>query len=642
MPLVLLRSHYRVIKVLSKEEGFGRTYRAEDIDKMNEPCVVKQLKPQVQGIHKAVQLFKQEAQRLQQLGEHPQIPTLYAYFEENNYLYLVQQFIDGQNLLKELEQRGAFSENQIRELLLDILPVLKFVHDKKVIHQDIKPQNIIRRLSDNKLVLVDFSASQPLTATQAIQPSTKIGSLGYASYEQMKGDAASSASDLFSLGVTCFHLLSQKHPHLLFLERGYEWVPNWRQYFGYSVSNDLSEVLDKLLQKDVKARYQSADEVIRDLMTQSATVPPLVTPSISIKQILNDLIKHIRVTVYIFNKANRNLKYKLILIGIILVLGITSFKTSTHLISFLTSQTTFLLNSPSSHAFSEKTLSRHSYKVNSIAINPDGETLVSASHDKTIKVWNMKTGELIRTLTGHYYSVYCVAISPDGQTLVSGSSDKTIKVWNLKTGKLIRTLLGHSSSVDTVAISPDEQTLVSGSDDKTIKVWNLKTGKLVRTLLGHKNYVWSAAISPDGQTLVSGSDDKTIKVWNLRTGILTRTLLGHDNSVNSVAFSPDGKTVASGSWDNTIKVWNLKTGELIYTLMGHSDYVYSVAFSPDGENIASGSSDKTIKLWNLKTGELIDTMTEHDNSVNSVAFSPDGATFASASNDTTVKIWRMQ
>ncbi|MFM6815917.1 MAG: trypsin-like peptidase domain-containing protein [Dolichospermum sp.] len=213
---------------------------------------------------------------------------------------------------------------------------------------------------------------------------------------------------------------------------------------------------------------------------------------------------------------------------------------------------------------------------------------------------------LVRTLSSPTYSsdtfsneVRSVAISADGRTLVSGSMNKTMNIWNLETGELIRTLSGHSSSFDSVAISPDGKTLASGSFDKTIKIWNLGTGQLIRTLSGHSYSVQSVAISADGQTLVSGSGDETIKIWNLGTGELIRTLSGHSKSVNSVAWSPDGRTLASGSGDNTIKIWDGRTGNLLGTLSGHSYSVSSVAWSPGGRTLASGSWDNTIKIWRV-------------------------------------------
>ncbi|NCQ97801.1 MAG: hypothetical protein GPJ11_00005, partial [Microcystis aeruginosa L211-101] len=171
-------------------------------------------------------------------------------------------------------------------------------------------------------------------------------------------------------------------------------------------------------------------------------------------------------------------------------------------------------------------------------------------------------------LEGHDSLVNSVNFSPDGKTLVSGSWDKTIKLWNVETGQEIRTLKGHDNYVTSVNFSPDGKTLVSGSWDKTIKLWNVKTGQEIRTLKGHYALVSSVNFSPDGKTLVSGSNDYTIKLWNVETGQEIRTLKGHDSFVQSVNFSPDGKTLVSGSADNTIKLWDVETGQEIRTLKG--------------------------------------------------------------------------
>jgi formylglycine-generating enzyme required for sulfatase activity/tRNA A-37 threonylcarbamoyl transferase component Bud32 len=272
-PLIpLLINRFRVLQVLSNEGGFGRTYLAEDSQKLNEPCVIKQLAPKQSGTYalkKATELFIEEAKRLQDLGEHPQIPTLFAYFEDNGFLYLVQQFIKGENLLDELAQKGKYNEIQIRELLLDLLPSLKFIHEHQVIHRDIKPQNIMRRASDGKLVLIDFGASKQLTTTVHTQIGTQIGSYGYSPLEQIQGGEAYPASDLFALGATCFHLLTGVNPFNLWTINGFSWVNNWRQHLPSPVSQELGKVLDKLLEVEIRERYQSADDVIKDLQ-----IPP--------------------------------------------------------------------------------------------------------------------------------------------------------------------------------------------------------------------------------------------------------------------------------------------------------------------------------------------------------------------------------
>ncbi|MBH8565372.1 serine/threonine protein kinase [Nostoc sp. CENA67] len=634
-PLIpLLRGHYRVIKVLSDEGGFGRTYLSEDMDKLNEWCVVKQFAPKVRetsALKKAVELFQEEAQRLQHLGEHHQIPALLAYFEQDNYLFLVQQFIDGQNLLQELQQGITYSESQILELLLDLLPVLKFIHDRGIIHRDIKPQNIIRRRSDGRLVLIDFGSAKQLTATVHTQLGTTIGSHGYTPIEQMQDGKAYPASDLFSLGVTCFHLLTGIRPSKLWLQQGYGWVNSWQQYLhnsarnGTALGDKLADILDKLLQIDIKKRYQSADQVMRDLKNQPSQLPEPST-------LLTD-----STTIYSpvpLKLVNQKLKKRLLINAVIVLLALGG----TWYLQYIPQ----LITKSSKSSYQPKTLKGHASDVNSVAFSPDGKTLASGSDDKTIKLWNPVTGQEIHTLKGHFEWIWTVAFSPDGKILASGSKDKTIKLWNPTTAEEIRTLKGHTEGITAVAFSPDSKTLASSSLDKTIKLWDLATGKQIRTLEGHSQPVAAVAFSPDGKTLATGSWDKTIKLWDLATGKQIRTLEGHTKLVLCVAFSPDGKTLASGSKDKTIKLWNLATGETIRTLKQHSDKVNSVAYSKTLNNVilASGSNDNTIKLWNPTTGQEIRTLKQDSGYIYSLAISPDAQTLASGgSADNIIKIW---
>lgn len=644
-PLIpLLRGHYRIIKVLSDEGGFSRTYLSEDIDKLNELCVVKQFAPKVQetsAMRKAVELFKKEAQRLQHLGEHDQIPGLLAYFEQNNYLFLVQQFINGDNLLEELRQGVVYNESKIVEFLCDLLPVLKYIHERGVIHRDIKPQNIIRRYSDRKLVLIDFGAAKQLTATMHTQLGTTIGSLGYTPIEQMQLGKAYPASDLFSLGATCFHLLTGISPAKLWIKQGYGWIDSWPEYWQTSDANKnaserLTKILNKLLETDTQKRYQSADEVIQDLIelrsllaTTKTTIPKsaiLPTPDPT-STFLTAPTTQKQPT----KLLNSKLKQQLLINIVIVLLGLGG-------VWYLRSLPQLIPQSIDSTQ--PYTLKGHSSDVNSVAFSPDGQILATGSDDKTIKVWNLKTRQKIHTLNGHYGWVWAVAIAPDGKTLASAGADKTIKLWNLATGEQIRHIQGHSQGVTSIAFSPDSKTLASGSLDKTIKLWNLETGKEIRTLQGHNNAVANLAFSPDGKTLASGSWDKTIKLWNLKTNQVIRTLQGHSDLVMSVAFSPDGTTLASGSKDKTIRLWNLATAQTIHILKGHSDKVNSVAYLKNNSVLASGSNDNTIKLWNPTTGEIIRTLKRDSGYIYSVAISPDGQNLASGgSAENIIKLW---
>lgn len=641
--VILLRNRFRVMRVLSDEGGFGRTYLAEDVDKLNELCVIKQLAPKAEGswaLKKAVELFQKEAQRLQELGENAQIPTLIAYFEQDSYLYLVQQYIDGQNLLRELNLRrqgkalqSPYSEAEIKKILLDLLPILKFIHERGVIHRDIKPQNIVRRQSNGRLNLIDFGSSKQLTRRVQSKTGTSIGSHGYSPIEQIRDGAAYPASDLFSLGATAFHLLTGISPFKLWTENGYAWVNGWRKYLKVSVSDEFAVVLDKLLKKDKNQRYQSADEAIKDL---SRGLDP------------ERLFAGTQQPTFLASNSQRDTKLQITIVGIagilLLILGDFWYKQF-----YVNGSIPANLSQPNRTSIEDGELEGQSFMPNfslavtirgyassiqSTAISPDGNTIAS-TNDNTIQLWSLTTGQAISTLFGHQNRVNAIAIGSNGKILASGSDDNTVKLWNLVNGQEIRTLVGHAAAIRTLAISPDGQILVSGSDDKTIKLWNLYTREEIRTLTANAG-VKTVALSPDGKILAAGIDS-TIKLWNLN-GREIRTFLGH-GEITAIAFSPDGKYLACGSNDKTIKIWNLETGKT-RTLEGHTDEITGVGFSLDGMTLVSSSRDRTLKLWSYITAKNIRTLAKHGDSVETFALSQDGKVIVSGGADQTLRVWR--
>jgi serine/threonine protein kinase len=273
---LLLRERYRAVKLIG-QGGFGKTFQAIDEDKPSKPyCVIKQFFPSAQGtntIKKAVDLFREEAISLDNLGKHPQIPELYAYFTaQDGRQYLVQEYIEGQNLEQELQKEGVFSEAKIKQILVEILSILDFIHAKRVIHRDIKPANIIRRQVDNKLVLVDFGAAKYVTIANGSITGTAIGSAGYVAPEQANGKAVN-ASDLYSLGVTCIYLLTGLSPFDLFDVNEHQWI--WRQHLtNNSVSDELANIIDKLIEFATKRRYQAAGEALQELTVKLSVAIP--------------------------------------------------------------------------------------------------------------------------------------------------------------------------------------------------------------------------------------------------------------------------------------------------------------------------------------------------------------------------------
>ncbi|NJR32855.1 MAG: serine/threonine protein kinase [Chamaesiphon sp. CSU_1_12] len=282
---LFLKDRYRAHHLIG-QGGFGKTFKAVDEYQSNKPlCVIKQFafsnnNPKIRQT--ALNLFYEEAKHLESLGKHSQIPELFAYFDIEGQPYLVQQFIDGQDLEKEVEDEGNFNQQQIRELLSSLLPVLDFLHHQSppIIHRDIKPANIIRRRSDRELVLVDFGAAKQASQTMLAKTGTTIGSPEYVAPEQARGKPAF-ASDIYSLGVTCIFLLTQVSPFDLFDVSEDAWV--WRDYLvDNPVDESLGKVLDKMIANALSQRYQSASEVIAALADNRQIVLDRVRSDLSI------------------------------------------------------------------------------------------------------------------------------------------------------------------------------------------------------------------------------------------------------------------------------------------------------------------------------------------------------------------------
>jgi WD40 repeat protein/energy-coupling factor transporter ATP-binding protein EcfA2 len=292
------------------------------------------------------------------------------------------------------------------------------------------------------------------------------------------------------------------------------------------------------------------------------------------------------------------------------------------------------------HAFSKPVVfATNSGSILDAAFSRDGNRIVTASGDKTARVWNAASGELLITLAGHLERVLKAAFSPDGDRIVTASEDRTARVWNAASGKLLVTLSGHSEAVLSAAFSPDSQHIVTTSLDRTVRVWDAASGKPLVTLEGNSLGVEMAAFSPDGQRIFIVSGDSTAQLWNAFTGELLVTLTGHSGFIQHAGFSPDGARIVTAGEDTTARVWNTTSGQLLLTLKGHSKRVLNAALSPDGEHIVTTSSDTTARVWNASNGQLLLTLKGHSKGVFGVAFSPRGDRIVTASEDGTTRVW---
>ena len=276
MTLTLLNNRYRVLQMLGSG-GFGNTFLAEDTHMPSgRQCVIKQLKPVTHDpqAYKLVQeRFQREAAVLEDLGErNAQIPKLYAYFQEAGQFYLVQEYIEGDTLTKKVQHRGRLADNEVKQILLSLLPVLDYVHNRRMIHRDIKPDNVIMRKQDGLPVLIDFGAVKEAMNTVVNSsnsaPSIVIGTSGFMPAEQA-GGRPTFASDIYSLGMTAVFLLTGKMPQELQTDsRTGELL--WRQY-APNVNSNLATVIDRAIRFNVGDRFVSARDMLNAL--QSAGAP---------------------------------------------------------------------------------------------------------------------------------------------------------------------------------------------------------------------------------------------------------------------------------------------------------------------------------------------------------------------------------
>jgi WD40 repeat protein len=306
----------------------------------------------------------------------------------------------------------------------------------------------------------------------------------------------------------------------------------------------------------------------------------------------------------------------------------------------------------------------HGGPVAGVAFAPDGQTLATASFDKTVKLWNIAAAHERTTLQGHTAPVFTVAFSADSKRLASGAVDGIVKVWDVGAGQLQLSCNGHRQSVSSVAWTPDGRALASASVDGLVKVWDLATVQGPPVLGGFGGAVKALAFTPDGKGVAAVDQSGLLLIGDAATGApRLRHQLKVEYGFNFCAtFSPNGRTLAGGGPRATVELYDVATGRNRLTLPGHRGVVYSVAFSPDGKTLAAGSGQAQksgeITLWEVVEGKELHppakerfrepppvaersrrTLAGYKSHVQAVAWSPDGKMLAGAAKDGTVKLW---
>jgi WD40 repeat protein len=633
-----------------------------------------------------VEYFLTEARTVARLF-HPNIVRVLEFNVEDTTPFLVVDYAPNGTLRKRHPKGLPVPFTTVVGYTRQVAAALEYAHEQKVIHRDVKPENMLvgRRseilLSDFGIAVVSHS-SRYSSGTQGIQD--MAGTVAYMAPEQIQSQACPN-SDQYSLGVVVYEWLCGTRPfqgsfaeiavkHTLtlppsLLDKVPELSPAVEEVVFKALAKDPQQrfenvqifalALEKAIGKGIATTYvfpeapstephtalssttvvlsnpESFEESFATLQSLPPDIVPTPPPTSKLHEHsdfqqpettgLPSQIQHNRISRrgVVIGLAS------LAAIGLVgggIALG-THVQTPTHPVQM---QTKLLF-----------TYSGQTDWVWSVAWSPVRERIASASADATAQVWDATNGD--NTIVHHQAdTVYAVAWSHDGSRVASSGYDKTVQVWDPTFGDSFLTYSGHSSWVWSVAWSPDAKSIASAGGDKTVQVWNAASGQHLYTYRGHTGNVYSVAWSPDGRHLASASNDGTVQIWFPANGDLLYTLRLYNTTMWSVAWSPDGKRIAAGSNNNTVQVWNATDGSYQFILGGHTDFVYSVAWSPDGKYIASASGDKTVRIWDASNGRHLSTYSGHSDIVRSVSWSSDNRRLASASFDKTVQVWQME
>lgn len=681
---------YRLKKLLGRG-GMGAVYLATRIDDFEKEVAVKIIPP-LENRPNSAENFRRERQILARLS-HPNIAQILdGGTTDANTPFIVMEYVDGLPLNRFCLEKNLNLHEKLK-LFQEVCAAVSYAHQNLVVHRDLKPNNIL--VCDDKTVkLLDFGIAKMLDSDTFGTNENKTFdgnalTLEYASPEQINGDNITVSSDVYSLGVILYELLTEKRPHDFkqkSLSEILQIITQENPLAPSEISNLKSEISDseldlivlKSLAKSPDERYKSVGEFSRDISNYLNFLPISARPQTDFYRFKKYVQRHriesaiaalvlflivgwlITFVWQIRKEQAQSLENRRAAYAAEMILAANEYENANlnrlkelvekydneieNLRGFEWYFLNNLLNPPS-----KISTFTHSDEVWNAEFSPDGKFIAAACNNNRAWIWNAETGTVIQT--EEQKGAWKVSFFPDGKRLAvssSSSSEPILKIYETATAKEILTLKGHTKRIRALDVSPDGKTIATGSQDSNIIIWNAETGaELKRFSFGSPEKPMEfldVQFSKGGDKLaISGFEVLAIfdtKNWQKKQAEPEKFI---DKNVLlngwKIAFSPLEKTLAVGTFEGNIAFLDAESLEIIRVLKIHQSNVKSLAFSADGKILATASWDRTVKFVDVQTGEIINDLRGHFAGVHEIFFSPDGKTLGTASADFTINLW---
>lgn len=550
-------------------------------------CLIKQFTPTGNTAwdrEAAAERLRKDVAHLAIASQHPQVPDLLAYFERAGYPFLIQRFLVGPHLEQHLQEKmGPLDSEAVRSFLHDVLPILHHLHHHRLIHRDIKPTNFRRPPGQPHWWLVDLGVLKPLTATRMAQPGTVVGSADYASPEQLRGEATF-ASDIYSLGVVCLHLLTGLQPFDLF-DSGYGcW--HWRSIVP-DVSPALAIVIDKMVQPALRDRWPNVETVMASLGMELPTPPDLEPRSRPIAQ-------------------PWPVEESVDLQTAVTQMAVLPTTDSLFILSPTGAVEVRSLTQPTA---CQQQLTATELNFSALAVCPHTSMVATGSRQGILQIWQQQAGKWhSRHRAKLPHGITQLAFAATHNFLMIGDNQGRLYQWDISNQCLPVSEVHHSASITSLAYSHDGQLLASGDAEGRVKLWHLPTRDCLRTLSQQRGAITALAWLAEDQVLVTAGWDAALRWRCPQTGGVLQSIQaqGFYLPVRSLVAHPTRPEIVTGSQDGQLQCWTLTAP--IEQSTSRTSAIAAAAVAP-GAIVAvclqSSRSSSAPEIWSItESGKL--------------------------------------